>query len=155
MLTKCCSDSCVCLWGMDKFTACLNNMVKWKESKQKRRPEETGKKRRDKMRQKEGGRKEGKLKNHSQWGGETIHSGQNTQNKIIDESAALFYKHFITSRKRKRPIFLPKIWGCFFPFTWFEVSNRQYLHSNLSQAFLKIKVEHKSFVLINSNSLWN
>lgn len=59
MLTKCCSDSCVCLWGMNKFTACLNNMVKWKESKQKRRAEETGKKRREKTRQTKRRRKKG------------------------------------------------------------------------------------------------
>lgn len=44
MLTKCCSDSYFCLWGMSKFTACLNNTVWRKASKGERgRAEEIGK----------------------------------------------------------------------------------------------------------------
>lgn len=40
MLTKYCSDSCFCLWGMNKFTAGLNNTAKQKKRKEKQREEE-------------------------------------------------------------------------------------------------------------------
>lgn len=39
MLTKCCSDSCFCLWGMNKFTACLKGEKK-KENRGNRKEEE-------------------------------------------------------------------------------------------------------------------
>lgn len=35
MLTKCCSESWFCLWGMNKFTARLNNTARWEERKEK------------------------------------------------------------------------------------------------------------------------
>lgn len=58
MLTKCCSDSWFCLWGMNKFTACLSNTVRWKERKENRewekRKEEEEKKLQTNKKEKEG-----------------------------------------------------------------------------------------------------
>lgn len=153
MLTKCCSDSCFCLWGMSKFTACL----KRKKKKREQRKWKEGEERKLEINKKEGEEMRGKLKSpNNKWGEERIHREWKMQKQIRDQSAAIFYKRFIMSKKRKKSVVLPKIWSCFFsPSKWFELSNTPYLYSHLCQAFLKIKFEHKGFVLINSNSLWN
>lgn len=95
MLTKCCSDSCFCLWGMNKFTACLNNIVRWKERKEKRRrTEET----RQGKRQKIEGKQKGPERN-----GEHLRTTSTNEGKkelIVDEeckrkqkqNSAIFYQ---------------------------------------------------------------
>lgn len=56
MLTKCCSDSCFCLWGMNKFTACL----KREKRKREQRKQETGGREKTEDKQKGGERNEEK-----------------------------------------------------------------------------------------------